>query len=167
MTIHSICVLGGSGFVGNALVSELAARGKRVKVLTRRREQAKSLILLPDIEVAEVNIHDERALAREFRGCDAVINLVGILHESRPSRSDKPQARRGDFHQIHVELPRKIVAACVQNGIRRLLHLSALGADPTSRSAYQRSKGVGEALVREAGMTANPEPGTLDRKSVV
>lgn len=161
MKMHSICVLGGSGFVGNALVSELASRGLRVKVLSRRRDQAKPLILLPTVEVVEANIHDERVLAREFQGFDAVINLVGILHESKPGRSDKPQARRGDFHQVHVELPRKIIAACAQNGIHRLLHLSALGADPASRSAYQRSKGVGEALVREAGLAANPEPGTL------
>lgn len=162
MTHQKICVLGGSGFVGTALVSELAARGRQVKVLTRRREHAKGLILLPTVEVAEADIHDERVLAREFRGCDAVINLVGILHESAKGRVDKPQARRGDFHQNHVELPRKAISACAEAGISRFLHMSALGADPVSRSAYQRSKGVGEALVREAGWEANPSPGTLD-----
>ncbi len=161
MSFNKICVLGGSGFVGTALVSELAARGKQVKVLTRRREQAKELILLPAVEVVEADIHDERVLAQAFRGCDAVVNLVGILHESNRGRIDKPQARRGDFHQTHVELPRKAVNACAQAGISRFLHMSALGADPTSRSAYQRSKGAGEALVREAGWDASPSPGTL------
>lgn len=161
MSFNKICVLGGSGFVGTALVSELAARGKQVKVLTRRREHAKGLILLPTVEVVEADIHEERVLAREFRGCDAVINLVGILHEATRGRIDKPQARRGDFHENHVELPRKAINACAESNISRFLHMSALGADPTSRSAYQRSKGVGEALVREASWEAVPNPGTL------
>lgn len=161
MSFSKICVLGGSGFVGTALVSELAARGKQVKVLTRRREHAKGLILLPTVDVVEADVHDERVLAREFRGCDAVINLVGILHETRKGRVDNPQARRGDFHENHVELPRKAIGACAEAGIARFLHMSALGADPASRSAYQRSKGVGEALVRESGWAANPNPGTL------
>ncbi len=162
MNFNKICVLGGSGFVGTALVSELAARGRQVKVLTRRREHAKGLILLPTVEVAQADVHDEGVLAREFRGCDAVINLVGVLHETVPGRVDKPQARRGDFHQSHVELARKAIGACAEAGISRFMHMSALGADPTSRSAYQRSKGVGEALVREAGWQANANPGTLD-----
>jgi uncharacterized protein YbjT (DUF2867 family) len=161
MSFEKICILGGSGFVGTALVSELAARGKQVRVLTRRREHAKELILLPTVEVIEVDVHDERVLARQFRGCDAVINLVGILHETTRGREDKPQARRGDFHENHVELPRKVIRACAKAGIARLLHMSALGADPTSRSAYQRSKGVGEALVRETGWVASANPGTL------
>ena len=161
MSFNKICVLGGSGFVGTALVSELAARGKQVKVLTRRREHAKGLILLPTVEVVEADIHDERVLAREFRGCDAVVNLVGVLHETVKGREDKPQARRGDFHQSHVELPRKAISACAEAGISRFLHMSALGADPTSRSTYQRSKGVGEALVREAGWEAIVNPSTL------
>ena len=161
MSFNKICVLGGSGFVGTALVSELVARGKHVKVLTRRREHAKGLILLPTVEVVEADIHDQRVLARELRGCDAAINLVGILHETRKGRVDKPQARRGDFQKNHVELPRKAINACAEVGISRFLHMSALGADPTSRSTYQRSKGVGEALVREAGLQAADNPGTL------
>lgn len=161
MSFEKICVLGGSGFVGKAVVAELVSRGKHVRVLTRKRERAKELILLPTVEVVEADIHDERVLARQLNGCDAVINLVGILHETNKSRVDKPQARRGDFQASHIELPRKIIAACAQNGIRRFLHMSALGADPVSRSAYQRSKGVGEALVREAGLMADISPGTL------
>ena len=147
--------------MGKALVSELVARGKQVKVLTRRRECAKELILLPTVDVVEADIHDERVLARQFKGCDAVINLVGVLHEKTRGRVDNPQAPRGDFKANHIELPRKIIAACAQNGIRRFVHMSALGADPASRSAYQRSKGVGEALVRESGLDADPNPGTL------
>lgn len=152
MKHQTICVLGGAGFVGTQLVSQLAAVGKRVKVLTRRREQSKELILLPTVDVVEVDILDAQVLLREFRDMDAVINLVGILHETKVGRSDLPSERRGDFQDIHIELPRKIVHACAKVGVHRLLHMSALGAEPTARSAYQRSKGIGEALMRESGM---------------
>jgi len=151
MKIERICILGGSGFVGTHLVSQLAARGLAVRVLSRRREMAKELILLPTVEVVEADVHDQQELIRHFRGMDAVINLVGILHESKVGRVDLPSARHGDFQQVHIELPRKIIHACGESGVRRLLHMSALGANPNSRSAYQRSKGIAEALVREAG----------------
>jgi len=151
MKNERICILGGSGFVGTHLVSQLAARGLAVRVLSRRREMAKELILLPTVEVVEADVHDQQELIRHFRGVDAVINLVGILHESKVGRVDLPSARRGDFQQVHIELPRKIIHACGESGVRRLLHMSALGANPNSRSAYQRSKGIAEALVREAG----------------
>lgn len=152
MKIERICILGGSGFVGSHLVSQLAARGLQVRVLSRRREAAKELILLPTVEVIEADVHDQQELIRHFRGMDAVINLVGILHENKVGRVDLPGARRGDFQKTHIELPRKVIHACGEAGVHRLLHMSALGADPNSRSAYQRSKGIGEALVREAGM---------------
>ena len=152
MKIERICILGGSGFVGTHLVSQLAARGLKVRVLSHRREMAKELILLPTVEVVEANIHDQQELIHHFRGMDAVINLVGILHESKVGRVDLPSARRGDFQKVHIELPRKVIHACGESGVHRLLHMSALGAHPNSRSGYQRSKGIGEALVREAGM---------------
>ncbi|MHB1188159.1 complex I NDUFA9 subunit family protein [Thiobacillus sp.] len=152
MKIERICILGGSGFVGTHLVSQLAARGLQVRVLSHRREMAKELILLPTVEVIEADVHDQQELIRHFRGMDAVINLVGILHESTVGRVDLPSARRGDFQKVHVELPRKTIHACGESGVRRLLHMSALGANPNSRSAYQRSKGIAEALVREAAM---------------
>jgi NADH dehydrogenase len=152
MKIERICILGGSGFVGTHLVSQLAARGHTVRVLTHRREAAKELILLPTVEVVEADVHDQQELIRQFRGMDAVINLVGILHEARVGRVDLPSARRGDFQKVHIELTRKVVHAMGEAGVHRLLHMSALGAHPNSRSAYQRSKGIAEALVREAGM---------------
>jgi len=152
MKIERICILGGSGFVGTHLVSQLAARGLQVRVLSRRREMAKELILLPTVEVIEADVHDQQELIQHFRGMDAVINLVGILHESKIGRADLPSERRGDFHKVHIELPRKVIHACGEAGVHRLLHMSALGANPNSRSAYQRSKGIAEALVREAGM---------------
>jgi uncharacterized protein YbjT (DUF2867 family) len=151
MNIKKVCVLGGSGFVGRHIVHRLAAQGCEVRVLTRRRERSKELIVLPTVDVVETNVHDPLQLKRQFDGMDAVINLVGILHEKTPSRVDKPLARRGDFQAAHIELPRKVLHACAEAGIKRLLHMSALGADPTAQSAYQRSKGIGEVLLREAG----------------
>jgi len=151
MKIERICILGGSGFVGTHLVSQLAARGLRVRVLSRRREMARELILLPTVEVVEADVHDQQELIRQFRGMDAVINLVGILHERTVGRVDLPSARRGDFQHTHIELTRKVIHAMGEAGVHRLLQMSALGADPNARSAYQRSKGIGEALVHEAG----------------
>lgn len=163
MKFQRICVLGGSGFVGSAIVQMLAAQGREVRVLTRNRDRAKALTVLPTVEVMDTDIHDQVELNRQFEGMDAVINLVGVLHETRPGRVDKPSARRGDFHENHVELPRKVLHACAANGVQRMLHMSALGADPISRSAYQRSKGVGEALVRESSMPSSEnERGYLD-----
>lgn len=151
MNIKKICVLGGSGFVGRHIVHRLAAQGYEVRVLTRRRERSKDLVVLPTVDVVEANVHDPLELKRQFDGMDAAINLVGILHEKTPGRIDKPLARRGDFQAAHIELPRKVAHACAEAGVKRLLHMSALGADPTGQSAYQRSKGIGEALLREAG----------------
>lgn len=155
MKFNRICVLGGNGFVGSVIVQMLAAQGRQVRVLTRNRDRAKALTVLPTVEVVDADIHDQVELNRQFEGMDAVINLVGVLHETRAGRVDKPSARRGDFHENHVELPRKVLHACAANGIQRVLHMSALGADPTSQSAYQRSKGVGEALMRESAMPSS------------
>lgn len=140
MSQETVCVIGGSGFVGRHLASQLAAQGKRVRVATRRRERAKHLLVLPTVEVDELDVHDETALADWIAGADAVVNLAGILHGT-------PR----DFERTHVELPAKIVAACLARGVGRLAHMSALGADPDARSVYQQTKGRGEQQVREAG----------------
>lgn len=137
-----ILVLGGSGFVGRHLVAQLVAAGLRVVVPTRRRERARHLILLPTVDVVEADVHDPAALAELIRGAAAAINLVGILNESRP----------GDFDRVHVELPRKLVAACQAAGVPRLLHMSALNADPNGPSRYLRTKGEAEALVAASAL---------------
>lgn len=150
MNNKTICVLGGGGFVGQHLVALLAERGYRVRVPARRRETAKRLFVHATVEVVEADVHDPAQLQALLAGVDAAINLVGILHESAPGRDDTPRARRGSFQQAHVELPRKLIAACRAAGVPRLLHMSALGADPISRSAYQRSKAAGEELALDA-----------------
>ena len=81
MTIKSVTLLGGAGFVGSSLVTKLDQAGYQVKVLTRRREASKHLILLPNVQVVECNVLDNHALKEALKGSDAVINLIGILHE--------------------------------------------------------------------------------------
>lgn len=153
MTLQSICVLGGGGFVGSHLAALLAARGYHVRVPTRRRARLKHLLVLPGVEVVEADIHDPDALQTLFTDIDAVINLTGILHESRA----------GEFQRVHVDLPREVIAACDTRGVRRLLHMSALGADAASKSRYQQSKYAGEALVADAPGLAT----TIFRPSVI
>lgn len=166
MKFHRICVLGGSGFVGSAIVQMLAAQGRQVRVLTRNRDRAKDLTVLPTVEVVAANVHDQDELTRQFAGMDAVINLIGILHEGQSGPSGKSALRQGDYHENHVGLPRKVLQACAANGIQRILHMSALGADTGSRSAYQRSKGLGEALVRAAGMADGEHRGLGEHQFV-
>ncbi|HEY8118760.1 MAG TPA: complex I NDUFA9 subunit family protein [Methylophilaceae bacterium] len=154
MRIKQVCVLGGSGFVGSAIVARLDAAGYQVKVLTRRRERAKHLILLPNVDVVECDVMDDNALAEAMRGSQAVVNLIGILHESR----------KMTFTMAHAELPRRLAHICHTQGITRLLHMSALQASIDGPSAYLRSKAAGEAVVMDY---ANQLHVTVFRPSVI
>lgn len=145
MDIKKVLLLGGSGFVGTYIANRLTERGLALTIPTRRRERTKALIMLPNVEMPEVDINCEKTLTELMRGHDAVINLVGVLH----SRDVKlPYSR--DFAQAHVELPQKIVAACKAAGVRRLVHMSALKADSQGPSEYLCSKGDGEKVVMAA-----------------
>ena len=137
MRIDSVCVLGGGGFVGWHLVTRLNNMGKHVRVITRRRERHKQLLVLPFVEVVEGDIHDPATLERNFADRDAVVNLVGILNE---------KGHRGEgFRRMHVELARKVLDACKKTRVKRLLHMSALGANQGSGpSHYLRTKGEAE-----------------------
>ncbi len=143
--IKNALLLGGSGFVGTWIANRLSKAGVRVTIPTRRRERNKANIMLPTVEVVEANIHDEASLVDLMRGQDVVINLVGVLHDHD---SQIPYGK--GFAAAHVELPKKIVAAMKRAGVRRLVHMSALGADPQGCSEYLRSKGEGEAIVMAA-----------------
>ena len=156
MRIDKVALLGGSGFVGSHIANALAQRGVEVTVPTRNRERAKrELIVLPTVSVVEANIHAPADLDAIVAGADAVINLVGILHESR----------RGAFERTHVELPNKVLAACRRAGVKQLLHMSALGADAAGPSRYLRTKGEAEAAMLRA---ADADIGvTVFRPSVI
>ena len=145
MVVKKVLLLGGSGFVGTYIANRLSQRGIEVTVPTRRRERTKALIIQPGIQMPEADISCEKTLNELVSGHDVVINLVGILH-SRDVQL--PYSR--DFAQAHVELPKKIIAACKANGVRRLVHMSALHADAKGPSEYLRSKGDGEAAVLAA-----------------
>jgi uncharacterized protein YbjT (DUF2867 family) len=144
---RSVAVLGGTGFIGRALcnlLSEQAQGPAEVRVLTRRRSRARPLWVLPRVQVVEVSYRDEASLAEALEGCDAVINLVGLLH----SRSGKPWGP--DFDEAHVKLPARLSRCMARHSIRRLVHVSAIGVDNHAPSMYLRSKAAGEALLRGA-----------------
>lgn len=145
MSIKKVLLLGGSGFVGTYIVNRLSQRGIQVTVPTRRRERTKALIMQPGVEMPEADIHCQETLTSLAQGQDAVINLVGILHSR-----DVKFPYSDDFARAHVELPKKIVAACKASGVRRLVHMSALKAAPDAPSEYLASKGDGEAIVLAA-----------------
>ncbi len=144
MRHESIIVIGGSGFIGSHVVAQLVASGRRVIVPTRRSARARHLLVLPTVQLVEMDVFDPLALNRQVGRADAVINLVGVLHSS-PGNPWGPA-----FERAHVELPRRIIAACQSQGIKRCLHMSALGADEHGPSMYQRSKAMGEKIMFEA-----------------
>src|SRR5205807_8052705 len=151
MKLENVLVLGGAGFVGRHLVAELARRVIKVTVPSRRRERAKHLIQLPTVEVLEADVTAAGVLQRRAAGRDAVINLIGILHSRRGGRDERgPHDYGPDFARVHVELPQAVVAACRAAGVKRLLHMSALGASPKAPSEYLRSKAIGEQAVLAA-----------------
>lgn len=164
MSYSNLLVVGGSGFIGRHLVAALAARGARVTVPARRRERARHLLLLPTVEVIEADVNRRGVLAGLMRGHDAVVNLVGVLH-SRRGRPDErgPNNYGPDFARAHVELSQAIIAACRETGVRRMLHMSALGAGLGTPSEYLRSKGAGEKAV----LAADDVGVTVFRPSVV
>lgn len=168
MTVRprSLLILGGTGFVGRALIHRLASdpahAGTRLIVPSRRPAQAKALAMLPGVELVAADVHDPNTLARLLQGCDGVINLVAILHGDEAS-----------FEHTHVELPRKLVQAYQARqsaGVRRLIHVSALGVDEASAelapSMYLRSKARGEQVLRAAARSGQIDLSIL-RPSVI
>jgi NADH dehydrogenase len=144
MARRSVCVLGGSGFVGTHLCAALARQGWRITVPTRNPVAARHLKVLPALAVVAANIHDENRLALLCAGQDAVVNLIGILNE---------RGRDGSgFERSHVALARTLVAACRRQRVPRLLQMSALNADADNGpSHYLRSKGRAERVIRDEG----------------
>lgn len=151
----NVLVLGGTGFVGRHVCEKLVRQGLQVTVPTRRLRHAVAVMTLPQVSVVEAPIHDELALQQLLRGHDAVINLVAILQGS-------PQA----FEWAHVTLAQKLARACQAAGVRRVVQISALGADIRNPerlpSQYLRSKSRAEQVLHQAGLDL-----TLIRPSVI
>ena len=143
--MKKILVLGGTGFVGRHVCEKLVSAGCRVTVPTRQRPHANAIAMLPTLTVLEANIHDAAVLQSLVHGHDAVINLVAIL-----------QGNEAAFDKAHVQLADNIARACQAGGVRRLVHVSALGADARNPAAlpsmYLRSKSRGEQLLHHAGL---------------
>ncbi len=143
MDSQTICIIGGTGFVGRHLIYRLAQAGHRLRVLTRRRERHRNLIVIPEVTLVETNIHNSKQLRVQMAGCETVINLAGILNEGRP--------KQNRFQLVHAELPRRIIEAANAIKVRRFLHMSALNASSSEpNSCYLRTKGEGEDLVHQA-----------------
>ena len=143
MKLLTICVLGGTGFLGTRLVARLIKDGHRVTVLSRDREQHKHLLVLPGLTLENCDVYDEAQLSERFRGKDVVVNLVGILNERGFGGSG--------FRRAHTELTRVVLQAARSAGVTRLLQVSALKASPDAPSYYLRSKGEAEKLIRGSG----------------
>lgn len=155
MTERQLLILGGSGFVGRSLCAQLVARegaaDGEIVVPTQHLGRARALNTLPGVTLVAADVHDDAQLRALLPGCDAVVNLVGILHGSER-----------EFEHVHVELPRRLAAACQAAGVRRVVHVSALGAAADAPSRYLRSKAAGEAALQTAGLDL-----TLLRPSVM
>jgi len=132
----NICIIGGTGFVGTAMVNRLVRDGHHVKIFSRRPERCKHLALLPDVKIVSVDYFASKVLERQFDDFDLVINLVGILN-NRGSEN---------FSKVHVDLSRRIAEAAEAVKVKRLLHMSALNAG-NQASEYLRSKGEAERIV--------------------
>jgi len=143
--MKKILMLGGTGFVGRHLCEKLAAGDYRTTVLTRRRANAKHLQMLPMVDVMEGSAHDATTLTPLLAEHDAVVNLVAILHGTETA-----------FDKAHVQLLQTLVNACQAagqtTGLRRIVHVSSLGADLKAPSMYQRSKARGEAVLMSSGL---------------
>ena len=136
-----VTVFGGSGFIGRVLVRALAKRGLRVRVAARRVNLADQMRLYGDvgqIQVQQANLRMPDSVERALEGAEACVNLVGLLFERGRQR----------FGAVQAQGAESVARACAAAGVRTLVQMSALGADPGSASAYARSKGEGEAAAR-------------------
>ena len=145
--MKKIIVLGGTGFVGAHVCEKLVRAGWQLTLPTRRRSRADHVLHLPGLTVLELDVHDDAALNQAVAGHDALVNLVAILHGTQAA-----------FEHVHVALPHKIAHACALNGVKQVVHISALGADALqpeqAPSMYLRTKGEGEAVLTQAASGA-------------
>lgn len=150
-----VTVFGGTGFVGSQVVRALAKAGHRVRVAVRQPNLAYRMRMMGDvgqIEVVQANVRNPASVARALDGAEGCVNLVGVLWESG----------RQKFQSIHAMGARNVAEAAAKAGVKHLVHVSAIGADVDGAAKYARSKGDGEAAVRQAFPAA-----TIVRPSIV
>lgn len=138
-----VTLFGGSGFIGSQAVRALARRGWRIRVAVRNPVLAIEIQPLGDpgqIQFMRCDITNPADVAQAVRGADAVVNLVGVLHDAGGKRG---------FDAVHTEAAKTIAEAAKAAGVERLVQISAIGADAASPSAYGRTKAQAEAAVRE------------------
>lgn len=143
MTGKLAVVFGGSGFVGRNVVRELAKRGWRVRAAVRRPHHAQFLRpmgAVGQIQLFQANVRHRPSVDRAIEGADAVINLVGILHQEGAQ----------SFSRVQSFGAAAIAEAAARQGVKSFIHVSAIGADAESDSLYARSKGEAERAIREA-----------------
>ena len=133
-----ILLLGGTGFVGRSLIARLARQHHRLLCLTRQRDQHRDLQTYPTLQLIDADVHAEAVLTEYARDADVIINLVGILNQSRQQ----------SFQKNHTDLMHTLIRVAKQTGVRRLIALGALGADVAGPSEYLRSKGRAEQALR-------------------
>ena len=150
-----VTIFGGSGFLGRHIVRALANDGWRIRAAVRRPNLANFLLPMGrvgQIQLLKANVRDDNSVDGALRGAHAAINLIGILSQSGTQ----------NFRALHAEAAERIARQASAHGVGRLLHVSALGADPDSPSLYARTKAQGEERVRQAFPRA-----TIFRPSVV
>jgi len=140
-TDHPILVTGASGFVGRHVVAHLREAGRRVRALVRPTS-SRRMEDTADLEIADGDIRTAASVAAAARGCGACVHLVGILR----------QRGEATFRTVHVEGTEHVVSACREAGVRRLVHMSALGVGRGVDTPYFRTKEEAEARVRESGL---------------
>ncbi len=145
MQTKTICLLGGTGFLGSRLAGTLAGQGHRIRIPTRSRARNAHLLVVPEIELIQIDIHQPGVLDHLFEGCDVVINLVGILNE---------QGRDGSgFSLAHTKLAEKIVAACDRSNPGKLVQISAIRANAEFGPSHcLRTKGEAERIITTSNM---------------
>ncbi|PWC36392.1 complex I NDUFA9 subunit family protein [Azospirillum sp. TSO35-2] len=150
-----ITVFGGSGFIGRHLIRRLAKSGAVIRIATRTPGKAaflKTAGAVGQIVPFGTDCTKDESVARALQGADIAINLLGVLYE-RGAQS---------FQGVHTDAAGRIARLAAANGVTRMVHVSAIGADAASHSAYARSKAAGEQAVR-AGFPA----ATILRPSIV
>ena len=139
----TVCVFGGTGFLGRRVVRRLAAEGATVRIAVRSPDRARSVLQAAELErvtVLRADVHDRASVAVAVAGVDAVVNVVSLYVE-----------KDGDtFESVHVQGARTVAQEAAAAGVARLVLVSGIGSDPHSRSPYIRARGRGELVVREA-----------------